>query len=292
MAAFKHRLRNIAVAVVKTALSLPGGWFRSRASTILYEALETADSHQLAETFKTVSTAGGDIKFYCLGNSVVWRVDSFFSKEPETIEWIDSFDDGDVFWGIGANIGVYSMYAAVSRKVRVLSFEPSSANYFMLNRNIEVNNLDDLVCAYCMAFENRDVISVLHMRDTDLGAALSSFDDPTDESGKQFDAVFKQGSVGFSIDSFIRTFTPPFPNRIKIDVDGAEDRIIAGAQQTLCDDRLKSISIELNSRRQQPTNKVVSLVEGAGLKLTAKRHSEMFEAGPYKDLYNYQFTRP
>ena len=39
----------------------------------------------------------------------------FYSKEPETLDWIENFDDKGkiIFWDIGANIGLYSIYAAV-----------------------------------------------------------------------------------------------------------------------------------------------------------------------------------
>ena len=45
------------------------------------------------------------------------EIDTFYSKEPETLEWIDNFDNDNkdkiIFWDIGANIGLYSIYAAI-----------------------------------------------------------------------------------------------------------------------------------------------------------------------------------
>ena len=43
------------------------------------------------------------------------RVNTFYSKEPETLKWIDNFneDKNIIFWDIGANIGLYSIYAAL-----------------------------------------------------------------------------------------------------------------------------------------------------------------------------------
>ena len=41
------------------------------------------------------------------------RADTYATKEPETIEWLrDNLRDGDVFYDVGANIGLYSLYAA------------------------------------------------------------------------------------------------------------------------------------------------------------------------------------
>ena len=43
----------------------------------------------------------------CVCQLTSWRVNTFFTKEPETLEWIDSFNakDKTIFWDIGANVG-------------------------------------------------------------------------------------------------------------------------------------------------------------------------------------------
>ena len=60
------------------------------------------------------------------------------TKEPETLEWIDQFKgDKIVFWDIGANVGLYSIYAALKHKdIQIISFEPSVNNLRVLSRNI------------------------------------------------------------------------------------------------------------------------------------------------------------
>ena len=77
-----------------------------------------------------------------------WRINSLFKKEPETIEWIDSFDQSKkiIFWDIGANIGIYSVYAATKfNDIEVVSFEPSTSNLRILSRNISINDLDSKI---------------------------------------------------------------------------------------------------------------------------------------------------
>ncbi len=39
------------------------------------------------------------------------RVNNIFTDEPETINWINNFDENNKinFWDIGANIGLYSI---------------------------------------------------------------------------------------------------------------------------------------------------------------------------------------
>ena len=57
-----------------------------------------------------------------------------FKKEPETISWINNFYKFKInkkikFWDIGANIGVYSIYAGKKYKnIEIVSFEPSTSN--------------------------------------------------------------------------------------------------------------------------------------------------------------------
>jgi hypothetical protein len=41
-----------------------------------------------------------------------YRVKTFSSKEPETLEWIDRFLPESIFWDIDANVGLYSIFAA------------------------------------------------------------------------------------------------------------------------------------------------------------------------------------
>ena len=46
-------------------------------------------------------------------------------SEPETFEWIrTTLKDQEVLWDIGANVGVFSLYAALEKKNKVLSLEP------------------------------------------------------------------------------------------------------------------------------------------------------------------------
>ena len=113
----------------------------------------------------------------------VWRARTSLTKEPETLEWINTFEDADVLWDIGANVGVYSLYAAL-RRLTVLAFEPSSANSYVLSRNVEINKMDDRVSTFCLAFNNMTKWDLLYMSDTQFGGALSSFSHPVDIHGK------------------------------------------------------------------------------------------------------------
>jgi FkbM family methyltransferase len=224
-------------------------------------------SSTLAGEFTPVviqQTDMGQIKFFCPGNLPVRRARSLLTKEPMTIEWITGFKADDTLWDIGANIGVYSLFAA-NRKLKVISFEPSPSNFYLLSKNIEINKFDDRISAFCIALNDCTIMNEFYMRNSELGGSQSTFAEAVDAKGQMFKPSFKKAMLGFSIDYFIDKFNPPFPNHIKIDVDGAEGRIFVGAQKTLKDKRLKSILIELEPKREDYYRKVIEIIEKSGM---------------------------
>src|SRR5665811_148010 len=106
-----------------------------------------------------VRTDHGRIKFLCPGVVPYWRAKTLLTKEPDTIRWIDSFQLGTTLWDIGANVGVFSLYAA-TRSLRVLAFEPAPANYYLLVKNTEINQLSDRISAIPLALSDRRAMAV------------------------------------------------------------------------------------------------------------------------------------
>jgi hypothetical protein len=71
-----------------------------------------------------VDTSNGQLLFYMFGDTSEFRVRTFFTKEPETLRWIEDFKPGDIFWDIGAKIGCYSLHAAYWKVCRCLALNP------------------------------------------------------------------------------------------------------------------------------------------------------------------------
>ena len=44
------------------------------------------------DSYKSILILDKKIRFFVPNQLTSWRVDTFFSKEPETLEWIDSFE--------------------------------------------------------------------------------------------------------------------------------------------------------------------------------------------------------
>ena len=186
--------------------------------------------------------------FFDTSNPLIFdRGTRLHTKEPDTINWIDEYiNDGDVLYDIGANIGVYSLYAAKYKNATTYSFEPESANYYYLNKNIYHNNLSNKIKAYNIALNDSNLLSVLNLSQFRPGAGDHNFNKELDANHKKFNSAFKQGMIGLSVDDFIYEWGGETPNHIKIDVDGNEHIVINGMTNILKDMKLKTIAIEVN----------------------------------------------
>lgn len=175
-----------------------------------------------------------------------WRVESIHTKEPWTLEWIATFQPGEILLDCGANVGMYTIWAAATRATRVYAFEPESQNYALLNRNIHGNRLQDRVKAYCMGLSDKSGLFDLHMADMRVGGSCHSVDEALDFEHKPLKTQFVQGCVAATLDELVADGAVPVPHHIKIDVDGFEPKVIAGARATLEKPAVRSLLIETN----------------------------------------------
>lgn len=219
------------------------------------------------------------------------RFGSILEKEPDIIAWIDEFlRDDDVFYDVGANVGIFSLYSVLKRKnVRVVAFEPESSNYFLLNKNIFLNRADDKILALNLALNDTDAISVLNLSDFTPGGSAHTFDSNLNSHHQSFAPKFKQAVMGCSLDTLIAKYDLPFPTMVKIDVDGNEHRILEGMRKTLQDPRLRTIVIE--AVEGIPTYESnTRLIESAGFKkLTAAKYLNPAYAND--GIHNFFFAR-
>ena len=87
-------------------------------------------------------------RFQCKSLPEFSRCMKMFIKEPGTCDWIKKeVRPGEIFYDIGANIGVYTVLAAIctGENGRVFAFEPHCLSFSRLLDNIRVNNLEHIV---------------------------------------------------------------------------------------------------------------------------------------------------
>ena len=102
------------------------------------------EQYEMLEPHQTVNDGTTEVAYATPNVFTKWRVDSLFTKEPDTIEWIRGFQADEVFVDIGANVGMYTIWAAKTRGVRTFAFEPESQNYALLCRNIVLNGFGEV----------------------------------------------------------------------------------------------------------------------------------------------------
>jgi FkbM family methyltransferase len=233
----------------------------------------------------TISREEKNYIFFISSNIAYGRAMTIFHKELDTIEWIDSFHTDEVFYDIGANVGVYTVYAATRNNMKVYAFEPTFHNYYLLNKNIFLNELRT-TSAFNIALSNENKMEMIHMKSIIDGAAEANLGNCLDHNKRVFAPAFSQGVISYRLDDFIEKYDADFPTHIKIDVDGLEAEIVEGSMRTLQDRRLRSVLIEINEKSETYMN-VVSLMERLGFK-HKKTDLSRYQAGSF---INYIFIR-
>ena len=193
-----------------------------------------------------------------------YRAISFEYKEPETLKWIESFDQNQCLLDVGANIGIYTLFA-LFKGHQVIAIEPEAHNFCLLNRNIMINNFSDKAISFPVALNDKLAISKLNLASFEYGSALHSFDRKINQYGDQFNPITSQGVIGVTMDELISSLKKEV-NHIKIDVDGNEFLVLKGGEKTFRRDSLQSILIELDYKHIEYKNSV-ELIKSYGFKL-------------------------
>ncbi len=237
-----------------------------------------------------VSHHGVELTFAVPNRLNRFRVNTLSTKEPETLEWIDSIARDAVLWDIGANVGLYSCYAAKARGCRVFAFEPSVFNLELLARNVFLNQLTAGVTIVPVPLADNLGTSTLNMTSREWGGAMSTFGQSYGQDGRALQKVFEVRTIGVSMADAVERLGIPRPDYIKMDVDGIEHLILKGGAAVLR--QVRGVLIEINDEFETQAVDSTRYLTGAGLALKAKRHAEMFENSAYRNSYNQIWDRP
>ena len=248
-------------------------------------------------SYKSIEILEKNINFFVPNRITNWRVDTFFSKEPETLEWIDSFKEKEnfTFWDIGANIGLYSIYNSLKHpQSTTIAFEPSSSNLRVLTRNISINNLEKNIKVVPLPLTNKKNF-FQEMKEGKFveGGALNSFGENFDFEGKEFKPSMKYNLLGTTMNYFIENLILDIPDYIKIDVDGIEHLILQGGDKFLKNKKVKSLAIEINENFKEQHEKILNLMEKNHFKFIHKKHRGrlLSERSSFINTFNYVFIK-
>lgn len=132
---------------------------------------------------------------------------------------------------IGANIGIYSLVAAINNPNKnVYAFEPSKRIAESLKRNIEINKLANLR-VNCLAVTNYDGEILLYDPSSKFISTLAT-------TRKDLHKDVKPVTVpALTLDTFVNTNDIQRVDLIKIDTEGTEHKCLEGAKDILKRDR-------------------------------------------------------
>ena len=233
-----------------------------------------------------VSKGGVEALFETGSPILKGRAATLFTKEPVTIKWLESMVPGEVLYDVGANVGMYSVWAA-KLGMQVYAFEPQAENYAQLQRNINNNKLD--VQAYCVAVTDKARLDKLHVSTREVGHSCHSYG-----AAVSFDLTprkgVSQGSLGLTLDDILGMGIPA-PNHIKIDVDGFEHLVISGGADVLKSPSLKTLLIEVNQNLPEHWKMVKSLVADGWYWDVRQVERARRKEGPFKGCAEFLFHR-
>jgi FkbM family methyltransferase len=215
-----------------------------------------------------IETPRGPLLFAVFGETSGFRAKGLLTKQKATIAWIDSFGPDAVFWDIGANIGSYTLYAALRPDVRVVAFEPAAVNHFILAANCELNAFGERVDCLQIGVGGRKSIERLEISQFDAAHSFSFRGKGRRPLGS------RQAALVLSIDQLIDEYGLPCPNYIKIDVPGMTGAIVEGGMRTLRGPELRELHIEA-SEQSIGGRRVVEQLAQAGFTIAARHvHGE------------------
>jgi FkbM family methyltransferase len=269
----------------KLIQSIAANFSSTRLGGIVIEAINQGSM----ERTQSVKSRGVTLQFTAPNRINKFRAKSFASKEPETLDWIDQLPEGCTLWDVGANVGLYSIYAAKKRECRVVAFEPSVFNLELLARNLFLNGLQSRVSLVPLALSDKLEQSQLRMTTTEWGGALSSFGQNFGWDGQALDQIFSFPTLGISMDEGISLLRLPDPDFIKMDVDGIEHMILRGGVGVLS--RIHGILVEINDGFEEQGKEAEKILKAAGLRRQAKLHAPMIADSAFAEVYNQIWVR-
>ena len=157
-------------------------------------------------------------------------------NEEELLEmFLGEINPGDIVFDIGANIGLYTLPAAIKLRGTgvVYAFEPVPLWFQRLRENIHLNRLSSMsnVFTYNVGFSDKNEMCNLVMKEVQGSGMGSITANYPNQLGKDKTVVIPVQL--FRGDDFLLEKGIPGPNVVKIDVEGAELAVLQGLEKSL-----------------------------------------------------------
>lgn len=190
------------------------------------------------EISKDLKAIGGLIR-YCLSSSITveaddrqlefstpnlssrWELNFVKNTEEKVFKMMKAeFEEGDIFFDVGANIGFYSCLFS-EKASEVYSFEPNKNAVDILQQNIENNSLDNVNIVRAAASDNNGSKKLSKAPGSSvMGTAQVQDSEDGEIKARTIDSLFEEEKVRI-------------PDLVKIDVEGHELEVLRGMEEVL-----------------------------------------------------------
>jgi FkbM family methyltransferase len=152
---------------------------------------------------------------------------------------MDELEKDDVFYDIGANTGLYTLFASKRcTEGTVIAFEPYPPNVAMLKRDISRNGVENVDVYELALSDSEGMMSFSQPEQPDVGYGSASVEADPSESMSEIPTT--------TGDDLISKGKIPAPNVVKIDVEGAESLVMEGMEEALSSPACRLVYCEVH----------------------------------------------
>lgn len=200
---------------------------------LIHRIMPLRDSYQL-------SMDGITTEFSAPNSTAVKRNRRRFRSEFQEISsTISELEPDDTFYDIGANTGIYSLFAAQKCvNGEVVAFEPYQPNVSLLKKDIARNNINNIEVIEIPLSNEEGVVDFQQPESKDIGFGSASI-----QSDKSMEVTELPTRTG---DDLVKSGQIPRPNVVKIDVEGAEGLVIDGLEEMFSDPECRLVFCEVH----------------------------------------------
>lgn len=177
--------------------------------------------------------------YFGLNSSEIGMIgDVYLDHSYDEVEGFSS-QQGWVIVDVGANAGLFSVYSAL-RGANVYAFEPNPACYRRLAKTITANGLQGKIKAFNYAIAHQSGMGTMAIPGgyTPGGYIVPTHDDTASGHAVTFPIT--------SLDQILPTLGISHIDLLKIDTEGAEVEVLAGAKQAL--EQVERVVLEYHSK--------------------------------------------
>lgn len=170
------------------------------------------------------------------------RASTVHGERSVVADVLQTLDNDDVFYDIGANVGTYSCFAGqMVDDGNVIAFEPHPANVERLRENAALNDIQLGILPVALSSERG--VSKLDVSGEEDKAGVGTHSLSTGNAERSIEVDMIEG------DRLIEEGQISPPSVMKVDVEGAEQLVLEGLSSALQDDRCHTVYCEVHPDR-------------------------------------------